>query len=222
MTIKLRQSSSLKIVICCAIAFTPLFLKTTIANAQTPAPQRTTSSAPKPKMDSCPAWKSLIEPFRFTSSGLPLAPRSTGRLPGVRIPEQVRYHVPINTPLTYNSEPPTSGYHYPCWAAWGIYEEAPADGFLVHNLEHGGVIISYNPELIKGQELQRLRSQALQLSYINARLILTPRSNLDAAIALTSWGYLQKLNRYNPAIIETFYNAHIARGPECEKGQCPE
>lgn len=127
----------------------------------------------------------------------------------------------VGTSVTYNSNPPTSGPHYPYPAGWGIYKNPPADEFLVHNLEHGGVIISYNPNRIKVQELERLRAQARSLSKFNARIIVTPRPNLDSAIALTSWGYLKKLDRYNPVVVKVFYDTHIGRGPECEEGLCP-
>lgn len=204
------------------IALTPLFFKAAIAKACTSPPQRTMSSTPSATTDSCPVRKGLIEPFILTSSQPQLSPRPTGKVAGLRITELPRYHVPINTPITDKSNPPTSGSHYDCTATWGIYQEAPADGFLVHNLEHGNVIISYNPRRINGQTLEQLRAQARELSLSNARLILTPRPNLDAAIALTAWGYLQKLNYYNPARVKAFFDAHVSRGPECENGKCPE
>jgi hypothetical protein len=168
-------------------------------------------------------WKGLIEQFAVTP-GLPLTPqaqRPVTVLPGRRFPDLGREHLVVGTPITYNSNPPTSGPHYPYPAGWGIYKNPPADEFLVHNLEHGGIIISYNPNRIKGQELQRLQAQARSLSKINPRIIVVPRRNLDKAIALTAWNYLQKLDRYDPIAVKAFYNAHIARGPECdEKGRC--
>ena len=205
-----------------AIALTPVFFNAAIGNAQTPTPQMTTSPTANTEMESCKVWGGFIEPFRLTSPQSPLSLDSADAEIGLRVPELKRFHVPINTPITDKSNPPTSGSHYPCWAPWGIYEEAPADGFLVHNLEHGGVIISYNPDLIKGQVLEQLRTQAREVSLINGRLILTPRPNLDAAIAVTAWGYLLRLNGYNAATVKAFYDAHIARGPECEKGKCPD
>ena len=222
MAIKLSQSSVSVLKIVFAITLTSVFFKATPALAHTPAPPRTNPQKSSAATDTCPARKGLIEPFIMTSSQPLLSPRSADKVPGRRMPELPRPHVPINTPITYNSNPPTSGPHYDCTAVWGIYEEAPADGFFVHNLEHGIVIISYNPDRINGQTLEQLRAQARELSLTNARLILTPRSNLDAALALTAWGYLQKLNRYEPAAVKAFYDAHIARGPECEAGKCPD
>jgi hypothetical protein len=160
--------------------------------------------------------------FKVTTPGSPLAPQPKSKtLPENHIPELKREHVPEGTRVKYNSNPPTSGPHYAVEAQWAIYNKPPVDEQLVHNLEHGGVIISYNPDRIKGEELEQIKAQARKLSAINPRIIVTPRPKMDTAIALTAWGYLQKLDSYDPEAVKAFYDAHIARGPECEKGLCP-
>lgn len=165
----------------------------------------------------------LVEQFTVTSPGTPLAARDPGaQVPGTSIPDLGRGHVRAGSPVNYNSNPPTSGQHYDTWAQWGIYDGAPADGQLVHNLEHGGIIISYNPDRVSGEELEQLRALTRELAGINPRIILTPRENLDSPVALTAWGYLQKLESVDVEAIKEFYNAHIARGPECSPpGVCP-
>ena len=164
----------------------------------------------------------LIESFAVETPGTPLPPRQADdSLPGTAIPQLGREHIPNTEQVTYNSTPPTSGSHYDTPARWGIYNEAPVDEHLVHNLEHGGIIISYNPEQIEEPTLDQLRQQTRQLSQINPRIILTPRANLEAPLVLTAWGYLEKLDSYDPAAVEAFYRAHIARGPECVSGKCP-
>lgn len=45
---------------------------------------------------------------------------------------------------TYNSNPPTSGRHFASWAKRGVYDRVLSDGYLIHALEHGYVILSYN------------------------------------------------------------------------------
>lgn len=164
----------------------------------------------------------LVENFSATTPGKQLSSRPENTtLPGTAIPQLERTHVPKTEKIKYNSNPPTSGPHHDTPAAWGIYNQAPIDEQLVHNLEHGGIVISYHPKQIQAKELKKLRQQTEQLSKINPRIILTPRVNLDAKIAVTAWGYLQKLKTYDSKQIEAFYNAHIARGPECQNRQCP-
>ncbi|MBD1913993.1 MULTISPECIES: DUF3105 domain-containing protein [unclassified Leptolyngbya] len=163
-----------------------------------------------------------IESFVVDSPGTPLPPQPQNTdLPGDEIPLLEASHIPPEERATYNSNPPTSGAHYTVEAIWGIHNQAPADEQLVHNLEHGGIVISYNPAQVGWWTLRRLRGQIRNLSQVNPRLVLTPREDLDAAIALTSWGYLEKLDSYDPDAIEAFYDAHIGRGPECQDGQCP-
>lgn len=219
MNIKLAKSGFLVLCLLCTIAITITFGGMP-GNSQTsqPSPTSTSGSMINPTLE----WKGLIEPFVVTTAKSPLPGLYPGTiLPGIRFPDQGQQHVDVGTSVTYNSYPPTSGPHYRYPAGWGIYKNPPADEFLVHNLEHGGVIISYNPKQIKGQELQQLRQQARSLSNFNPRVIVTPRLNLDAAVALTAWNYLQKLDRYNSKAVKVFYDTHIARGPECQEGLCP-
>lgn len=163
-----------------------------------------------------------VETFIVHSLGRPLPERSPqDKLPGQHFPEQGKQHLAANQKAQYNSNPPTSGPHYPQAAEWGIYTIPPLDEMLIQNLENGGVIISYRPDRVRGARLQQLRSQVRQLSQVNPRIILTPRFNLESAIALTAWTYLQNLNHYDPVAIQAFYAAHIAQGPECTYGLCP-
>lgn len=164
----------------------------------------------------------LAETFEVTSPGTELAPQPSGvALPGEKIQELGRDHVPDTETIDYNSDPPTSGPHYATPAQWGIYNVAPKDEYLVHNLEHGGVVVSYNPDRVRGEELEQLKAQVRRLSDVNPRIILTPRPDLNTAIALTAWGYLARLDSYNAAGVKAFYDAHIGRGPECQGGLCP-
>jgi hypothetical protein len=221
MNIKLAKPSLLVLCLICATTIALLFGNMPANSHESPS-QPSSASTSSLMRNSIQEWKGLIEPFLVLTPESPLPGLYPGTiLPGIRFPDLGQQHVEVGTSITYNSNPPTSGTHYPYPAAWGIYKDPPADGFLVHNLEHGGVIISYNPKRIKDQELSQLRQQVRSLSNFNGRIILTPRLNLDTAIALTAWNYLQELDRYNSTAIKVFYDTHIARGPECQQGLCP-
>lgn len=73
-----------------------------------------------------------------------LGVRETGPKPGQVIADLGRDHVADSTSVSYNSNPPTSGPHNPDWERPGIYDKPLNDRKLVHSLEHGYVIISYN------------------------------------------------------------------------------
>src|SRR5260370_30441467 len=53
--------------------------------------------------------------------------------PGVDFPIQGRNHIARREPHhPYNSDPPTSGRHYPTLAQSGLFEIPPADQYLLH------------------------------------------------------------------------------------------
>ncbi len=125
--------------------------------------------------------------------------------------------------MQYSTNPPTSGDHAASAATWGIYNSTPpADERLVHNLEHGGVIISYNPSKIDAATVEQLKTLTRDLRRERVCLILTPRDSIqdDKSIALTAWGVLGMLDGYDEAAIRAFWRDHVARGPEFGEGQC--
>src|SRR5579859_5054331 len=60
-----------------------------------------------------------------------------------------RKHISIGVKIIYNSKPPAGGPHYPQTAHAGIYTKAPLDGYLMHSLEHGAVILWFDSKLPK-------------------------------------------------------------------------
>lgn len=65
-------------------------------------------------------------------------------LPGLSLKELGRDHITDISGITYTSNPPTSGSHFSAWAKRGVYDKIISDGYLLHSLEHGYIIISYN------------------------------------------------------------------------------
>ena len=53
-------------------------------------------------------------------------------------------HVPEAQSVAYSATPPTSGEHWEIWSKCGFYEEGLPDETIVHNLEHGNIVVSYN------------------------------------------------------------------------------
>lgn len=124
--------------------------------------------------------------------------------------------------VEYSTNPPTSGDHAGTTATWGIYPKAPSDERLVHNLEHGGVIISYNPAKVDDATIEKLKNLTRDLRRERVCLVLTPRDSIqdDKPIALTAWGALALLDTYDEAAIRAFWRDHVARGPEFGAGNC--
>ena len=136
----------------------------------------------------------------------------------VQIPDQGQNHIDISASHPdYNSNPPTSGWHYEKWADKGVYKNQLPDEQLIHNLEHGYIWISYkpdaNPEIIKQLE---------DFYGIGKKIIVEPRKENDKLIALAAWNWLdkfdpelnEKLNGAELKRIGDFIDQYINQGPE--------
>src|SRR4051812_26779903 len=80
---------------------------------------------------------------------------------GVSHTEQGRDHIAEGQPHDpYNSDPPSSGPHYSSAnapAPWGVYIQEVPEEVFIHNEEHGGVIITYKPDL-PADQLKKLQA----------------------------------------------------------------
>lgn len=134
----------------------------------------------------------------------------TSTLVGQAIPIEGRTHVEEGTDVNYkNSNPPTSGNHWPQPAQWGFYLSPLPDEQLVHNLEHGGIWISHKD--VDEETKSKLGTIA---SKYPLALIITPRPENDVKIAVASWGRLLKLDSLNEELIEKFIKSNINKAPE--------
>jgi hypothetical protein len=124
-------------------------------------------------------------------------------------------HVPADAQPTYNSNPPTSGPHTAQTAAWGLSTAELPDVALAHNLEHGGIILHYQPALDAAQVWQ-LTQLADDLRRHDRKVILAPRTANDAPITATAWGRILKLQTVDEQALRDFFAAYINRGPERE------
>ncbi len=109
-------------------------------------------------------------------------------------------HTHVLGPVKYAVLPPVGGPHNPVWMNAGIYTKPIPTERAVHNLEHGAVWITYDPNLPKS-EVATLRAFVNKQSMIseqeqtsgqaNRYMDLSPWSSNDlpAPIVLSSWGY---------------------------------
>jgi uncharacterized protein DUF3105 len=129
----------------------------------------------------------------------------------VDYPIQGRDHIQLGQPHpAYNSNPPTSGWHYPSPADWGFYNEELPDELLVHNLEHGGIWISYRST----EDTELINQLVALVRGYRSKVIVTQRSRNDTRLAVAAWGHLMKLDHYDNAAIVTFINRFKNQGPE--------
>lgn len=143
--------------------------------------------------------------------------------PGTPVPIQGRDHIQPGQPHDpYNSDPPTSGPHYDTPIAEGFYNEAPADEYLVHSLEHGYVVIWYNCAKITEAECETLKQQiqeAMQSSGLAAvtntlKLIAVPRPSMEHLLVLTSWGRIDRLDSFDQNRVRRYITLFRETAPE--------
>ena len=67
-------------------------------------------------------------------------------------PSQGGMHVTPGMPITWSSNPPSSGQHFGTWVKWAKAYTIPIQrGYYVHNEEHGGVVLLYHCDFLYGQ-----------------------------------------------------------------------
>ena len=136
-------------------------------------------------------------------------------------------HMPVCSPLTYATNPPSSGNHYAIWAAYQTYHRSIPRGFWVHSLEHGAVVFTYNCPGGCAAEVADVQAfiDALPADCGGAtrRVILTPDPDLDVRFAASAWGATLRANCFDREAFSSFYTEHYDHAPEsiCGGGTDP-
>ena len=119
--------------------------------------------------------------------------------------------------VTYEQNPPAGGAHAPVWLACGVYDEIVRDEVAVHDLEHGSVWITHDPEL-SGADLAALAD------LLPDNAIMSPREDLPSPVVVTVWGaQLQLDGTDDPRLglfLEEYGDGHTAPefGVSCQGG----
>jgi len=135
---------------------------------------------------------------------------------------QNRTHVDPSTKVTYQTNPPTYGPHYPTPASDGEYKSGgtPQVGFLVHAMEHGRVEYQYRPGLPQGdvKQLESLFNEAEgQWTPGQLLLLFQNTTGMPYDVAATAWGHALGCKTFNPRVFDAlrdFRLAYTNQGPE--------
>ena len=165
----------------------------------------------------------LVLIFVFGGSGS----SSDGGAIGVRQPDDGRNHIPEGTSGgPYHSIPATSGNHWSVAPSatdigspgpWGVYATAQPQERMLHNLEHGGIVIWYQPSRLDKAGVDTLTAWVQQqITTSQFKVILTPWSGPDFGhpVAVTAWFWLLYLDTPNTDSINAFLSAHYDQSPE--------
>ncbi|MBI1847380.1 MAG: DUF3105 domain-containing protein [Candidatus Rokubacteria bacterium] len=136
---------------------------------------------------------------------------------GRRMLDEGQTHIPEGTRATYKHFPPTSGPHWPTWAAYGLHPEPLPPELWVHNLEHGGIVILYHcaqpcPELVRS--LAEAYETFPRGKYGTVKLVVSPNARRRRPIAVLAWTWIDEMPAFDRARLLRFYQAHVDQGPE--------
>jgi hypothetical protein len=122
----------------------------------------------------------------------------------------------------YNSIPPTSGPHYPQPIGPidpGFYSIAQTPEKVVHNLEHGNIVIWYNPDAPEDVKAD-IRDAVNEVPNYT---VATPYDNMKPGynLALTAWGQLQFCKQVSKDVVDKFRTNYQGKGQSTEEQLTP-
>lgn len=147
-------------------------------------------------------------------------------------------HQPVCTPLAYQTNPPTSGDHWPLWAMFKQYDAPVPREMLVHNLEHGAIVLLHkcdSPGSGSCSDVEKALVDARttfgsDVLCVNsdptgptARFVIAPDSKLATPIAISAWRASYTATCIDKPSIDAFVSKHYGKGTEsvCADGKDP-
>lgn len=135
---------------------------------------------------------------------------------GIAQSDEGRRHIKPGEIVTYKNAMPTSGPHRE-EAPWGYSPIQLPNENIIHNMEHGGIVVSYRPDLDKAT-VEKLRalftSPYADNSFTPTKAVVMPRAGQQKPIVLASWNRLLELDSYNQQTLIDYYHTNIGHSPE--------
>lgn len=101
--------------------------------------------------------------------------------------------------VKYAQNPPAGGNHNPVWLNCGVYSSPVANENAVHDLEHGAVWITYDPDLPQA-DIDKLVDKVTGQTYET----LSPYPGLPAPVVVTAWDTQLKLTGVDDPGLDAF------------------
>lgn len=129
------------------------------------------------------------------------------------LPDEGNTHISASKDPKYDTNPPTSGPHDPVPLADGAYLDHPDERYYVHSMEHGRIVIHYDPKLPEKDQL------ALKGVFDDdpEGMILIPSTGMPYEVAATAWRNGLGCDSYSPEAldaIQDFRDQFRGKGPE--------
>lgn len=133
---------------------------------------------------------------------------------GVQVDIEGSTHVNEGESVSYATSPPASGNHWPVPAPCNFYTDPVPDERVVHNMEHGQIVVSYN--LPEESQVSALRDALNDIGLNNVWGLARPYSGIEPGqVVLSTWGVIDSFLGVDAARMETFFeNYSGVMGPE--------
>lgn len=118
---------------------------------------------------------------------------------------------PVDYLADYGMNPPAGGAHFATWLNCGIYDVPVPNENAVHDLEHGAVWITYDPEVVTADQVA-----VLQKAGPSTYMVVSPYPGLPTPVVVSAWGAQVQLDDVNDPRIEQFITKYwqAASAPE--------
>jgi hypothetical protein len=123
-------------------------------------------------------------------------------------------------PLRYDQVPPVGGEHNPRWLACDVYDAPVPAEFAVHSMEHGGIWVSYRPELPPADVQTLAALSALDEEYV----LVSPFAGLPSPVVVSTWGLQLAVERADDPRLAEFVRTYAGGdqggepGAPCRRG----
>lgn len=116
--------------------------------------------------------------------------------------------------VQYEMKIPTSGTHSPHDLKFGFYKDKPSYEMLVHNLEHGDIIIYYHADA--DPKIKEQLNYFVNFREAGAGILAVPNEDIPAGkeVVVNAWTKTMELSVYDEEKIATFIYKYINEGPE--------
>lgn len=113
-------------------------------------------------------------------------------------------------PQTYDGYPPAGGPHSGCWGSWGVHTTPLPPERFVHNLEHGGIVLTYHCPEGCPKELRWMQEFALTSELV----LVTEYPDLSTRFGISAWNARAYSDCLSPDFVRDFYARRVDRAPE--------
>jgi hypothetical protein len=179
------------------------------------------SSSNQPANDTIAAPTAQMAAAKCTLRSVPPLPPTHGDVPSAFHQDSPT----LTSKVKWSTDPPSAGGHYQSPAIWNFYTDPVNPRQVVHNEEHGGLIIWW------GDKVSAATVAKLRAFYSDDPLSIlgTPYPTLGNKIALTAWtgnpatyyvkgdygiGHIAICPGYDATAFKAFRDAYRGKGPE--------